>query len=180
MSRSRTLIEAFEGIFRDQKGRARKALDQLSTEELHQPVAPGMNTVAVIVKHMAGNMRSRWTDFLSADGEKPWRQRDDEFCDDGVDREEVLRRFENGWACVFDALKDLSDEDLERTVTIRAEPHTVAQAMLRQVDHYGYHVGQIVSFARMIRGDAWTHLSIPPGGTAAFNASMGYDPKNPS
>lgn len=178
MHNSPDTIDAFRKIFIDQKNRAQRALAQLTTDELHQSIAPGINPIAVIVKHLQGNMRSRWTDFLTTDGEKPWRQRDDEFVDDNVDHAEVMRRFNDGWSTVFAALDALSDADLSRTVHIRGEPHTVTLAMLRQVDHYAYHIGQIVTFARIIKGDQWRHLSIPPGKgqSLRYNQMLGYEP----
>lgn len=173
---SRVAIEAFQQTFLAQKSLAERAMSQISDEALHRAAAPGMNPIAVIVRHMAGNMASRWTDFLTADGEKATRRRDEEFVDDGLGRADLLRRWEAGWACVFAALRPLSDADLARTVTIRGQPHTVARAIARQIDHYGYHTGQIVTFARILAGNGWQHLSVPPGGTEAFNRSMGYTP----
>lgn len=171
---TRVIIEAFEQTFAGQKSLAERAMAQLDDALLHAPAAPGMNPIAVIVRHLAGNMASRWTDFLSSDGEKPWRERDHEFLDDQLGRDALMRRWEGGWRCVFDALAPLTDADLGRTITIRGQPHTVARAVARQIDHYGYHTGQIVSFARILAGEHWRHLSVPPGGTDAFNRSLGY------
>lgn len=172
----RVAIDAFEQTFRGQKSLAERAMAQVSDADMHRAAAPGMNPIAVIVRHMAGNMTSRWTDFLSSDGEKPWRRRDEEFVDDGLGRDALMRRWEEGWACVIGTLAALTDADLSRTVTIRGQPHTVARAIARQIDHYGYHTGQIVSFARILAGERWAHLSVPPGGTEAFNKSIGYQP----
>ncbi|MCA9280665.1 MAG: DUF1572 family protein [Phycisphaeraceae bacterium] len=173
---SRVAIEAFEQTFAGQKSLAERAIAQMSDAQMHASAAPGMNPIAVIMRHMAGNMRSRWTDFLTADGEKPTRDRDSEFADDHLASEALMQRWDDGWCCVFDALSPLTDADLERTITIRGQPHTVARAIARQIDHYGYHTGQIVTFARILAGDQWRHLSVPPGGTDAFNRSMGYIP----
>lgn len=173
---NRVVIEAFEQTFGGQKSLAERALSQLGDEQLHAAAAPGMNSIAVIMRHLSGNMASRWTDFLASDGEKPWRERDREFVDDQLDRAALMRRWEDGWRCVFDALSALSDADLGRTVMIRGQAHSVARAIARQIDHYGYHTGQIVTFARILAGKNWKHLSVPPGGSAAFNASMGYRP----
>ncbi len=173
---SRVAIEAFEQTFAGQKSLAERAIAQLPDARLHEPAAPGMNPIAVIMRHMAGNMRSRWTDFLTTDGEKPTRDRDAEFVDDRPGRETLMRRWEDGWGCVFGALSSLTDADLARIITIRGQPHTVARAIARQIDHYGYHTGQIVTFARILAGDQWRHLSVPPGGTEAFNKSLGYRP----
>ena len=173
---SRVTIEAFEQTFAGQKSLAERALAQLSDAQLHTPAVPGMNAIAVIMRHMAGNMRSRWSDFLTTDGEKPSRRRDEEFIDDRLAREALLQRWDDGWRCVFDALAPLTDADLSRTITIRGQAHTVARAITRQIDHYGYHTGQIVTFARILARDQWQHLSVPPGGTDAFNKSLGYTP----
>jgi hypothetical protein len=122
---------------------------------------------------MAGNMRSRWTDFLTTDGEKPDRDREREFVDDFVSHEAMMRDWEDGWACLFAALEPLSDADLSRVVHIRGEPHTVFRAINRQTAHYAQHVGQIVLLAKHLRGPAWRWLTIAPGGSGAFNAKMG-------
>jgi hypothetical protein len=126
------------------------------------------------VKHLAGNMRSRWTDFLASDGEKPDRDRESEFIEDVVPRERIMQTWESGWAAVFAALEPLSDDDLSRTVYIRREPLSVVEAIVRQVEHYGYHVGQIVLIAKHLRGDTWKYLTIPPGGSQAFNRAKGH------
>jgi len=170
------LSAAIETLTR-QKRLAEGAMAQLREEDFNTPVAPGMNPISVIVKHLAGNMASRWTDFLTSDGEKSWRDRETEFTHDQLSRAETMARWEEGWACVMGALNSLAEADLSGVVTIRGESHTIARAVLRQIDHYGYHVGQIVSFSRMLVGEGrWRHLSIPPGQSAAFNASMRYDP----
>jgi hypothetical protein len=137
---------------------------------------PGTNPIAIIVKHMAGNLRSRWTDFLTTDGEKPDRNRDSEFVrEPGDDRAALLRRWEAGWGVLFATLEGLRDEDLGKTVTIRGEPHKVMQAVNRQLTHYAYHVGQIVLLARHFAGADWKTLSVAKGASAAFNAApKGY------
>ncbi len=160
-------------IFRSQKALAERAIVQLDDDQLHVALHGETNCVAVIMKHMAGNMRSRWTDFLTTDGEKRDRHRDSEFIDHHPSRESVLSDWESGWACLFATLESLTVEDLDRTVHIRTEPHSVPQALLRQVSHYGYHVGQIVQVARVLVGDgAWETLSVPRGGSRAFNRRM--------
>ena len=131
------------------------------------------NSIALIVKHVAGNARSRWTDFLTSDGEKPDRHRDTEFelsPDDS--RAHLMAAWARGWQALDDALAPLGPSDLERTITIRGEPHTVVQAITRQLAHYGQHVGQIVLLARIAKGASWRTLSVPRGGTEAFNAAM--------
>ncbi len=146
------------------KALAERAVAQVSDEELFRLPRPDDNSIALIMKHMAGNMRSRWTDFLTTDGEKPDRHRDTEFEQTAEDTPEALRaRWEAGWQVLFDALTPLTPADLGRTVTIRGEPHTVLAALLRQLSHYAYHVGQIVWLARHFRGEAWQSLSIPRG-----------------
>jgi hypothetical protein len=130
------------------------------------------NSIAIVVKHMAGNMRSRWTDFLTSDGEKPDRNRDNEFEGPPKTRTELLEMWERGWKLLFGALEPLSDAELTRTITIRTEPHSVMQAINRQVAHYSYHVGQIVYLARHFAGDKWQTLTIPKKKSAEFNKQV--------
>ncbi len=146
--------------FRFYKDLGERAMTQLSNEQLHWTPDPEANSVAIIVKHMAGTMRSRWTDFLTTDGEKADRHRDGEFIDDIEDRGALMAAWESGWRYVFDAVGALGAGDLTRTVTIRGRDHTVVQAIQRQVTHYAYHVGQIAYVARMLSGDDWQTLSI--------------------
>ncbi len=151
---------------------AERSLAQLSDEEIVAAFGEDENSIAIIVKHMAGNMRSRWTDFLTTDGEKPDRHRDREFLlEKGDSREELMRGWQRGWQCLFDALATVTTADLERTITVRGEPHTVLEAINRQMTHYAYHVGQIVLLARHLRGDSWQWLSIPPGKSAQYDVS---------
>ena len=159
-------------VFRNYKKLGDGAIGQLTDEELFRALDAEMNSVALNVKHMAGNMRSRWTDFLTTDGEKPDRDRDSEFVlDDGTTREEVLRWWEEGWRTVFAALEPLRAEDLSREVTIRGEPHTVLMAINRQLAHYAYHTGQIVFLAKHFKSEAWRSLSIPRNRSEQFNRS---------
>ena len=162
--------------FRWQKQLAEKALVQLADDQFHRPLSPDTNSIAVIIKHMAGNMVSRWTDLLTTDGEKPDRDRDDEFIDTLASRGQIMSCWENGWACLLRTLDSLTDDDLPKIVTIRGEPHTVARAILRQIDHYGYHVGQIVQIARILVGDKWQVITIPRGGSKAFNQQAATRP----
>lgn len=150
--------------FLQQKALAERAIAQVSDADLHRTLGTEENSIAVIVQHIAGNQRSRWTNFLTTDGEKPDRKRDGEFEELGLGRDELLARWEAGWAALFSALEPLGPDDLGRRITIRGEEHTVLAAVLRQVDHYGYHVGQIVQLARHHVGDSWTSLSIPRSG----------------
>ncbi len=157
--------------FRGHKRLAEGAFAQLSDEEFFRLIDSEANSVALIVKHMAGNMRSRFTNFLTTDGEKPDRNRDTEFeMTAGTKRDEVMEWWERGWAIVFDALGSLRPEDIGRTVTIRGEPHTVLQAINRQVAHYAYHTGQIVFLAKHLKSSEWKSLSIPRGQSQQFNA----------
>jgi|SRR3989442_1460472 len=156
--------------FRGHKRLAESAITQLKDEELFVTLDPESNSIAIIIKHLAGNMRSRFTDFLTTDGEKPDRHRDQEFeMNTGATRAEVMRWWEEGWAHVFSALDAVKPEDLMRTVTIRGEPHSVLQALNRQVAHYAYHVGQIVFLAKHFRSGAWRSLSIPRGASEEYN-----------
>lgn len=156
--------------FRGHKRLAESAIMQLKDEELFVTLDPESNSIAIIIKHLAGNMRSRFTDFLTTDGEKPDRHRDQEFeMNTGATRAEVMRWWEEGWARVFSAIETLKPEDLMRTVTIRSEPHSVLQALNRQVAHYAYHVGQIVFLAKHFRSGAWKSLSIPRGASEEYN-----------
>jgi len=164
--------EAFRSL-RGHKRLADGAIAQLSDEQFFAAPSPESNSVAIIVKHMAGNMRSRFTDFLTTDGEKPDRHRDREFVmHNDAKREEVLRSWEQGWQIVFETLNSLQPEDVERTVSIRGELHSVLQAINRQVAHYAYHVGQIVFLAKHWKGTAWKTLSVPKGQSGQFNAAQ--------
>jgi hypothetical protein len=158
--------------FRSLKELADKAAAQVSDEEFFRAIDPESNSIAVIMKHVAGNLRSRWTDFLTSDGEKPDRHRDTEFVAEGEDRAAVLERWEAGWRTLFDTLESLRGVDPMRTVTIRREPHTVVEAVNRQLAHYGQHTGQIVFLAKHLKSSAWKTLSIPRGQSEAFNKKM--------
>lgn len=151
---------------------AEGALAQIDDADLFRTFDLESNSIAIVMKHMAGNMRSRWTDFLTTDGEKPDRYRDREFELDEDDTAEVLRRaWDRGWELTFEAISALGPTDLEKTVTIRGEPHTVVEAINRQLTHYAYHVGQIVWLARFFAGDDWESLSVPRGMSAAYEVS---------
>jgi len=143
-------------------------MDQLADSQLAQATGPG-NSIVTIVWHVAGNLKSRFTDFLTSDGEKAWRDRDSEFLAREVSRKELQAKWEDGWRMLFAALGNLTDADLGRTVTIRGEPHTVAQALHRSLAHASYHVGQIVFVAKALRGADWRYLSIPPGQSPRYN-----------
>lgn len=148
---------------------ADRAVAQVPDDKLHIALDENTNSIAVIMKHVAGNLTSRWTDFLSSDGEKPWRNRDDEFVDTFGTRAELLECWERGWACLLSTLGSLKPEDFEKTVTIRGEPHTVPLALARSLGHTCYHIGQIVQIARIHAGEKWNTLTIPRGGSEQFN-----------
>src|SRR5437867_8763597 len=148
-------------LFRYYKKLGERAMAQCSDEGLFTIIDAESNSIAIVVKHMAGNMRSRWTDFLTTDGEKPDRDRDSEFVDPPSTRKALLDLWEDGWTRLFGALEPLSDADLGRTVMIRGEAHSVMQAVNRQVAHYTYHIGQIVMLAKHFAGNRWTSLTIP-------------------
>jgi hypothetical protein len=157
------------GVLRYYKGLAERAMAQLTDEQLVVVLDEESNSIAVIVKHMAGNMRSRFTDFLTSDGEKPDRRRDLEFTDPAETREALMAAWDTGWAGVFGALEPLDDLDLVKTVTIRSEAHSVMQAINRQVAHYAYHCGQIVFLAKHLNHDGWKSLTVPRGKSEEFN-----------
>lgn len=147
-----------------------KTFDQLTDEQLFWQYNAESNSIATIIKHLWGNMLSRWTDFLTTDGEKEWRQREAEFENYLQSREELLKKWNEGWACLFNALDQVNDSNLNTIIYIRNEGHTVMEALNRQLAHYPYHVGQIVFIGKMMKDTEWKSLSIPRGGTAQFNA----------
>jgi hypothetical protein len=165
-------IEDSVDLFRYYKKLAERAMDQVTEEQLYATLDGEMNSIAVVVKHMAGNMRSRWTDFLTTDGEKPDRDRDGEFVNPPATREALLQVWEDGWRLVFQALERLSDSDLGRTVTIRGEAHSVMQAVNRQMAHYANHVGQIVLLAKHFARERWQSLTVPRNRSTEFNRKV--------
>lgn len=156
-------------VFAYYKKLGERAIAQVADDQLTLTLDGEANSIATIVKHMAGNMRSRWTDFLTTDGEKPDRHRDSEFEEPPATRAALLQTWENGWTCLFSALAPLTDADLARSVTIRGEAHSVMQAINRQLAHYPHHVGQIVLLAKHFAHDRWQTLSVPRKGSAEFN-----------
>jgi Protein of unknown function (DUF1572) len=159
-------------LFRYYKQLAERAMAQCPEAGLFATVDSESNSIAVIVKHLAGNMRSRWTDFLTTDGEKPDRDRDTEFEDPPRSRAELLDLWEEGWRRVFGALEGLTDADMTRTVAIRGEPHSVMQAINRQIAHYACHIGQIVYLSKHFASDGWTALTIPRGRSREFTTDV--------
>jgi hypothetical protein len=153
------------------KDLAERAVAQLPDEQLHRSLHPETNNVAVIMKHVAGNLSSRWTDFLTSDGEKPWRDRDAEFVDNFVERSDLMEYWQKGWNCLIDALDSLRPADMNATVTVRGERLSVPLAIARSLSHCGYHVGQIVLISRILVGDSWKTLTIPKGDSKQHNAT---------
>lgn len=162
-------VEDAKAIFHQYKRLAEGAMAQVSDEQLCATLDPEMNSIAVMVKHMAGNMRSRWTDFLTTDGEKPSRNRDGEFEEPPATRTELMALWDDGWRCLLTALEGLTDADLVRTITIRGEAHSVMQAINRQVAHYPYHCGQIIFLAKHLQSANWKSLSVPRKQSAEFH-----------
>jgi hypothetical protein len=159
-------------LFRQYKRLAEGAIAQATDEDLFATLDPEMNSIAITVKHMAGNMRSRWTDFLTSDGEKAWRDRDSEFTAPPQTRQELIETWEAGWQCVFSALEPLVEADLAKPVYIRAEAHSVMQAINRQIAHYAYHCGQIVLLAKHFQHPNWKSLSVPRGRSTEFTRKV--------
>ena len=165
-------VEDATAVFQYYKKLAERAMEQVADEDLFRPLDEEANSIAIIGKHMTGNMRSRWTDFLTTDGEKPDRNRDTEFVDPAATREALMRDWENSWGRLFETLQSLSDDDLTRTVTIRGEAHSVMQAINRQLAHYPHHVGQIVLLAKHFACNHWTSLSVPRNKSLEFNRQV--------
>ncbi len=146
-----------------------KTFKDLTFEELQKEFIKDSNSISIIVKHMVGNMLSRWTNFLTEDGEKEWRQRDFEFVDSYTSKKDVVDNWNKGWQCLFDAITLLTEADLEHIIYIRNQGHTVTEAINRQLAHYSYHVGQIVFLGKLLKGEEWTSLSIPKGDSSKYN-----------
>ena len=159
--------------FRNYKKLAERAIEQVSDEEFFATIDEEANSIALIVKHVAGNLRSRWTDFLTTDGEKPDRNRDTEFEVIEDTRESLTKYWEDGWRILFDAIEPLTEEDFSKTVTIRGQPHSIVEAINRQLTHYSYHIGQIVLLAKHFRSSEWKTLSIAKNRSAEFNRHVG-------
>lgn len=167
---ARELVGFFEGEYRRYKALGERAIEQLSSEEVSDESLDG-SSVATLVWHIAGNLESRFTDFLDSDGEKPWRDREAEFASRAPSLEDLRSRWNQGWGVLLDALAGLTDADLTRVVTIRGTALRADQALLRSLAHTSHHVGQIVYVAKALKGAEWEYLSIPPGGSADYNAN---------
>ncbi len=176
-----TVTHAFAAEFRRYRNLSEGAAVQLTWEQLRRPLDKETNSIAVIMKHVGGNLRSRWTDPLTTDGEKPWRSRDTEFIDDFADRDAMMAAWNAGWQTLESFLATVGDAELEKTLTIRGEPHTLALALARSVSHIAYHAGQITQLARTLAsraGTNWKTLTVPRGGSQDFNRKMGHDPQS--
>ncbi len=155
-----------------------KAMEQLPAEKLFWQYNEESNSIAIIVKHLWGNMLSRWTDLMTSDGEKEWRNRDAEFENDVKSKEELLAKWNEGWQCLLNTLKQLTENDLQKIIYIRNQGHTVMEAINRQLAHYPYHIGQIIYIAKMVADSNWRSLSIPRGKSTSFNAEKFSAPKS--
>lgn len=169
MSSSQNYLQSIRSLFDYYKNLGSKSIVQLSEDQIHWQANPASNNIAIIVKHLVGNMLSRWTNFLTEDGEKTWRKRDAEFEHTIKNKEELLAFWEKGWKCLFEAINPLEVEDLDKIIYIRNEGHTVLEAVNRQLAHYAYHIGQIVFLAKQLRNENWQSLSIPKGESKTFN-----------
>lgn len=168
MNAEKHFLETTIGVFKNYKSLAEKSFAQLEQEkDFHFIPDEESNSLAVLIKHMSGNMISRWTDFLTTDGEKPNRNRDEEFMDRKETRQQLMEQWDTGWKVLFDTLNSLKEDDLLKKITIRQEPLTVLQALTRQTAHYSYHIGQIVFLAKHLKGGNWKSLSIPKNQSAA-------------
>ena len=180
MSAARKVIASIETEYQRYKSMGEKTIDQLSHEELVLRGSPESLSIATIVWHVAGNLQSRFTDFLTSDGEKPWRHREEEFEERQVGREELVEKWDDGWETLFDALSPLTDEDLARSITIRGVALSVCEALHRSLAHASYHVGQMTYIGKMLKGEEWMYLTIPPGGSADYNQDpvleKGFEP----
>ena len=163
-------LDSSKKLFLYYKSLGEKAMNQINDDMLFFEPTSGINSIAIIVRHLQGNMKSRWTDFLTSDGEKPWRNRDEEFEEFVTDRTKLMLLWEEGWKCLFDALDNLSPEDLNKEITIRNQAQSVMDAIQRQIAHYAYHVGQIVYISKIHKGDDWQSLSIPKNNSETYNA----------
>lgn len=172
MNFSKHYLQNIRREFKRYQSLGDRCFKQLNEPDIHWHANDENTSIAIIVKHMVGNMLSRWTNFLTEDGEKSWRQRDNEFKDPYASLSEMIEAWEKGWECVFSALDMIDDSNFEEKVRIRDEEHTIPEALNRQLAHYAYHTGQIVWIAKNIRGAAWESLTIPKGKSEDYNRSM--------
>lgn len=169
---NRIFLDAVLNRLRYYKELGERTFEQLTDDDFHYQPNEESNSIAVIIQHMAGNMLSRWTNFLNEDGEKDWRNRDNEFEEQNLTARQLIELWQKGWSCCLDAIRSLKENDLLKTITIRNEELNVVDAINRQLAHYPYHVGQIIYVAKLIKNKDWKNLSIPKGGSAEFNQQM--------
>lgn len=174
MNIEQTFLQSAIKRFKFQKSLGEKTFEQLDDKDFLLKPSEESNSIAVIVQHLSGNMLSRWTNFSTEDGEKSWRNRDAEFEDILETKQQILDAWNKGWDCVLNTLENLNAKDVNKTITIRSEELSVVDAIIRQIDHYGYHIGQIVYLARMIKHSDWQTLSIPKNKSGEFNKSMNH------
>lgn len=172
MTTEATFLNSVIKRFKEYKALGEKTFDQLTDEQVRITPNEASNSIAVIVKHLHGNMLSRWTNFLTEDGEKTWRKRDEEFEDRASTKTEVVKLWTDGWDLFLKTLESLTEADLSKTITIRSQPLLVIDAICRQLAHYGYHVGQIVYIGKWLMGDQWSSLSIPKGASAMYKQKI--------
>ncbi|WP_109299212.1 DUF1572 family protein [Aquimarina sp. AU474] len=171
-------LEGIQKQFKYYQSLGEKTIAQLPNEQLFWQYNDDSNSIAIIIKHLWGNMKSRWTDFLTSDGEKEWRMRDAEFEDDIKTKEEVLIKWNDGWQCLFDALDSINETNFDNPIYIRNIEHSITEAINRQLAHYSYHIGQIVVIGKMIAGPSWQSLSIPKGESSVYNKKRFEQPKH--
>ena len=174
MNTEQAFLQSAIKKFKAQKSLGEKTFAQLNDQDFLFKPSTETNSIAVIVQHMHGNMLSRWTNFLTEDGEKEWRKRDEEFEDSFKTKQQIEDAWNKGWACVLDTLENLKPEDLTKTITIRSEPMLVVDAIIRQLDHYGYHVGQIVYLGKLIKHKNWQTLSIAKNESKLYTNVMNH------
>jgi hypothetical protein len=172
MNFAATFLDSVIKRFKEYKALGEKTFEQLSEQDMHMQPNAESNSIAIIIQHLYGNMLSRWTNFLTEDGEKDWRQRDDEFETHEFSKETLIQNWNEGWKVFLDTLESLKEDDLSKTITIRSQPLNVIDAINRQMAHYSYHVGQIVYLGRWTRANEWKSLSIPKNKSGAFNNEM--------
>ncbi len=170
MNHTSNFLEASKLQFKYYQSLGEKTFDQLSDEQLFHEPADDANSIGIIVNHLHGNMLSRWTNFLTEDGEKEWRKRDQEFEDYIQTREQLLTKWNEGWNCLYEALETVNDSNLDQLIYIRNQGHSITEAVLRQLAHYSYHVGEIVFLGKLMKGAEWKSLSIPKGSSKAYNS----------
>lgn len=169
MSESTKKLQGTTRLFEYYKSLTEKSIGQISDEQIHKPPQPGQNSIAILMKHLSGNMISRWTNFRTEDGEKPWRNRETEFVDDFESKEELLEYWEKGWSVLFEALNSIKEDELDSIIYIRNDGHLLSEAIERHLAHVAYHTGQVVYLAKLFTGDDWQSLSIPKGKTEEYN-----------